>query len=76
MIATLCRRARFNEPIEVTALDGAHSQFDSGECFVQDLGSSARIFESARPDRPRAEISGDTLSELLVHHKLVFLSCH
>lgn len=70
------RRARINECVEITTIDGAIRRMEPGACAVEDHGAMARIYGIQDTEHPLAEISGRQLSQLLAYRQLVFLSWH
>ena len=70
------RRARINERVEITTIDGAIRRLEPGACAVEDHGAVARIHGAQGTEQAPAEISGRQLSQLRAYRQLVFLSWH
>lgn len=74
MHPTAFRRARLNQTIDVTDLDGTAHRCSAGECEVVDLGATVRLYEPRHHEKAMAEVPAQALSAMLAHRQLVFLS--
>ena len=68
------RRARVDQPVIVSSMDGALDVLRPGEYYVEDAGMTMRLHQDAAGAHAVAEVKIPAFDALLTQRQVVFLS--